>query len=131
MFVELPGVTTLDEAETTYAGTPTVQKTNMDGPPRSSSVADFQWDPEKGKLFNLIQKVKHSIQGSRSKRPRVAPIPYRKMSNEQQRDVRLLIIDFAYAMALYGIPSDRLEHNLIAVSNYYGVTGNYFASPTG
>jgi hypothetical protein len=63
---------------------------------------------------------------TKKKKPRTSRVPYNLMSAEEQRDVRVFIIDFAYAMSIYGIPSHRLEHNLMVVSNYYCVQGNYF-----
>jgi uncharacterized membrane protein YjjP (DUF1212 family) len=124
------GAATIDDEQVTYNDGTHEQKAMS----RSQSMDVIsESDANKGMIFDLISSIRECITGQprKTKLPRTAPIPYRKMSSEQQRDVRLLIIDFGYAMSIYGIPSDRLEHNLIAVSNYYGVTGNYFVTPTG
>ncbi|KAL0488214.1 hypothetical protein AKO1_015369 [Acrasis kona] len=85
----------------------------------------------KGIVVDWIERARLYIKQNNEKRPRTAYTPYRKMSSENQREVRLLIIDFGYAMSIYGIPSHKLEENLRAVCTYYGVDGNFFCTPTG
>ncbi|KAL0489005.1 hypothetical protein AKO1_009074 [Acrasis kona] len=87
---------------------------------------------EQKRGFKAVQNLKnwwHTIK--KHKKPRTAKVPYKDLTPEQQRDVRIFIIDFAYTMSIFAIPSHRLEHNLMVVSNYYGVMGNYFATPSG
>jgi uncharacterized membrane protein YjjP (DUF1212 family) len=94
------------------------------GPDRS--YQDTEMKEKKGTL-----KERFTDWIGSGRRPRTARVPYGAMPSEEQRDVRVFIIDFAYAMSIYGIPSHRLEHNLMVVSNYYCLQGNYFSTPTG
>jgi uncharacterized membrane protein YjjP (DUF1212 family)/uncharacterized membrane protein YjjB (DUF3815 family) len=56
---------------------------------------------------------------------------YLEMTEQEQLDVRLFIVDFAYAMSAVGTPSHRLECNLQVVSTHFGLTASYFCTPTG
>lgn len=114
-------------------GVPTIEEVHIDSPSHVPHNKEKEKEEtSRGIIYDAVKKIRNVFTASQaSKLPRTAPIPYRKMSPEDQRDVRLLVIDFGYAMSIYGIPSHRLETNLSAVSNYYGVTGNFFCTPTG
>ncbi|KAL0486162.1 10 TM domain-containing transmembrane protein, partial [Acrasis kona] len=56
--------------------------------------------------------------------------PYIDLPPQDQMAVRTFLIDFGYTMGKFAIASHRIEENLMVVSNYYGVMGNYFVTPS-
>ncbi|KAL0480128.1 10 TM domain-containing transmembrane protein [Acrasis kona] len=74
------------------------------------------------KWWHTINKIRH---------PHSAKTPYKDLPENEQRDVRIFIVDFGYAMGIFNTPAHRIEQNLMVVSNYYGVLGSFFVTPTG